>query len=137
MLISLTAEEVIWLIERVANDDFGGDEDGYEVDPYNLITSLAKSYVEIIPKIFADEEIEGEYSVPVTLAELWVLREKVSNFDTTPEGEKLGMKLLLKIYSAILKAGDDDAFLASLSHAMGSEGHSPRKSGDDKEYAVV
>lgn len=135
MLLSLTADEVMWLLEKSKNDDCG-DEDDYEVDPYHMAKALARQFVEIIPRVLAAEEMGGEeFAVELTFGELWVLREKVSVFDKTPAGDQLGMKLLLKIYSAILKAEEDNDFFDSIGDMLSKSRES--KTGDDGEYAYA
>ena len=114
-LLSLTADEVLVLTDRVQNTDKGTEDMGCSA--YPLLLKLGSAYLDS----FGDGgKRSGEIPISVSEAEAWLLRSKVSSADKSPSDALFGVKLLCKIYRVLLdynivmevpeSGGEDDEF---------------------------
>jgi len=112
--LSLTADEVLVLTDRVQNLDRGTED--MACSAYPLLLRLGSAYVEMLGEV----KQSGEISIAVSEAEAWLLRSKVASSDKSAADALFGVKLLCKIYKILLAynmdlplpdaGGDDDEF---------------------------
>lgn len=96
-VLSLTADEIMLLTDRVSNGDVGVEPHG--LSAYPLLLKLGSAYLDA----FGDgTKRAGEIPIAVTEAEAWLLRARVSSADKSPSDALLGVKLLCKLYAALL-----------------------------------
>jgi hypothetical protein len=96
-VLEFSAEEVMVLTDRVTNADYGTEDQ--RVTPYLLLLKLGSAYVEMLGN---GVKREGMLQIALTESELWLLRSKVNSTDKTPNDSLFGVKLLTKLYSALL-----------------------------------
>jgi len=94
--LSLTADEVLVLTDRVQNHDHGTDD--MSCSPYPLLLRLGSAYVEML----ANGKQAGEIPIAVSEPEAWLLRSKVASSDKSPSDQLFGVKLLAKLYRVLL-----------------------------------
>src|SRR5207248_1211828 len=94
--LSLTADEVMVLTDRVMNQDRGTEDMGCSA--YLLLLRLGSAYVEML----SDGKKPGEISVAVSESEAWLLRSKITSGDKSSSDALFGVKLLSKIYRVLL-----------------------------------
>lgn len=93
--LALNRDEVLALTDRVKNDDLGHEP--HSLSSYVLLLKLGSLYLELTA-----DGAEGERTVHLTEAETWLLRGKVSSFDQTAHDPQFGVRLLRKLYAALL-----------------------------------
>jgi len=94
--LSLTADEVMVLTDRVMNQDRGTED--MSCCAYLLLLRLGSAYVEML----SEGKKPGEISVAVSEAEAWLLRSKITSGDKSSSDALFGVKLLSKIYRILL-----------------------------------
>jgi hypothetical protein len=94
--LSLTADEVLVLTDRVQNHDRGTED--MSCSAYPLLLKLGSAYCEML----GDGKQSGEIAIAVSEAEAWLLRSKVSSADKSPSDALFGVKLLCKLYRVLL-----------------------------------
>jgi len=94
--VSLTADEVMVLTDRVLNHDRGTED--MAVCAYPLLLRLGSAYVEML----GEGKKPGEIPVAVSEAEAWLLRSKITSGDKSSADALFGVKLLTKIYRVLL-----------------------------------
>lgn len=96
-LLSLTADEIMLLTDRIQAADVGVEPHG--LSAYPLLLRLGSAYLDA----FGDgTKREGTIPLSVSEAEAWLLRSKVSSGDKSPSDALLGVKLLCKIFRVLL-----------------------------------
>src|SRR4051812_11070452 len=73
--LSLAADEIMVLTDRVLNGDHGTEDMAVSVHP--LLLRLGSSYVEML----GDGKKPGELPIAVSEAEAWLLRSKITSGD--------------------------------------------------------
>src|SRR5439155_20635484 len=91
--LSLTAEEVLVLTDRVMNADRGTED--MACGAYPLLLRLGSAYVEML----GNGKQTGEITLAISEPEAWLLRSKVSSADKSASDALFGVKLLCKIYN--------------------------------------
>lgn len=111
MRLELTTEEVIFLTDKVENDDYGSEEQ--PVDPYILLRKLGAEYLDTVTMWLKDVNQENlpPIYIDVSEPELWTLRSKVSSLEQTQKDAFFGMRLLCKIYAALINPISDDKWI--------------------------
>jgi hypothetical protein len=143
--LALNRDEVLTLADRVENDDPGHAP--HTLSAYPLLLKLGSLYLEL-----TEDGVESsrEAAVQLTEAEAWLLRAKVSSFDQTATDPQFGVRLLRKLYAALLAcdAGADVLPAAADNHEpanqatlvrLWKEGQDARDSGahpDDPDRAA-
>jgi hypothetical protein len=94
--LSLTADEVLVLTDRVQNQDRGTED--MACSPYPLLLRLGSAYLEMLE----NGKQDGEIPIAVSEAETWLLRSKVTSGDRSASDPLFGVKLLSKIYRVLL-----------------------------------
>lgn len=95
--LSLTADEILVITDRVRNDAVGVEPHGLSAFP--LLLKLASAYLDA----FGDgTKRAGEIPVSVSEAEVWLVRSLISSGDKSPADVLFGVNLLCKIYRALL-----------------------------------
>ena len=100
--LSLTAEEIMVLTDRVLNTDHGTED--MACSAYALLLRLGSAYVE---KLGATKR-DGELPIAVSEAEAWLLRSKITSGDKSQADPLFGVKLLSKIYRCVLAYNTPD-----------------------------
>jgi hypothetical protein len=101
--LSLTADEILVLTDRVQNHDRGTED--MSCSAYPLLLRLGSAYVEML----GEGKQGGEISIALSEAEAWLLRSKVSSADKSPSDALFGVKLLCKLYRVLLAYNVDVA----------------------------
>ncbi len=119
MIIKLTPEEVLFLTDKIENDDYGAEEQ--ECDPFELLRKFAGAYRSVATALLQHQEdqMPSEYLLDLTEPELWVLRGKVSSLDGHAQNPRFGMRLLNKIYQALLNPAVDRGWLERHTDTVG------------------
>ena len=94
--LSLTADEVMVLTDRVMNQDRGTED--MSCCAYLLLLRLGSAYIEML----GDGKKPGEVTVAVSEPEAWLLRSKITSGDKSSSDALFGVKLLSKIYHVLL-----------------------------------
>jgi hypothetical protein len=94
--LSLTADEVLVLTDRVLNQDRGTED--MACSAYALLLRLGSAYVEMLES----GKKPGEIPIAVSEAEAWLLRSKVTSADKSASDQLFGVKLLSKLYRVLL-----------------------------------
>lgn len=119
--LSLTADEVMVLTDRVLNSDRGTED--MSCSSYPLILKLGSAYTDML----GASKQPGEITIAVSEPEAWLLRSKVTSSDKTAADALFGVRLLCKIYTVLLEynrtplpeaGGEDDAFTADRKAAL-------------------
>jgi len=115
VLINLTPREILYLTDKIENDDCGWEDQ--EVDTFELLRKMADRWLAVVRPLLANQMDQAELSskllaVDLTEAELWLIRTKVSSLDGTPEDPKFGIRLLEKIFSGLLNPETEKGWLA-------------------------
>ena len=93
----LNANEIMLLADRVRNEDRGTED--MPTCSYPLLLKLGSLYVEAVG---VPLPIKDDIPIAVSEAEAWLLRSKVQSGDKTAADGQFGVKLLTKIYRALL-----------------------------------
>ena len=93
--LELTAMEVLLLTDRIQNTD---REDNREIAKPFLL-KLASAYLEMI----GERPREGTCTIWVTEPEAWLARSKFNSGDRCDADPKLGIHMLRKLYTILLK----------------------------------
>lgn len=93
----LNPDEIMLLTDRVRNDDRNTEDQS--VCAYELLLKLGSLYVEAVG---SGTPISTELVVAVSESECWLLRSKVQSGDKTARDALFGVKLLTKLYRALL-----------------------------------
>src|ERR1041384_920141 len=101
--LSLTADEILVLTDRVQNQDRGTED--MSCSAYPLLLRLGSAYVEML----GEGKQSGEISIAVSESEAWLLRTKVASADKSASDPLFGVKLLCKIYRVLLAYNMDIA----------------------------
>lgn len=108
-VLTLVADEVMLLTDRVLNQDKGTED--MAVSVYPLLLKLGSAYVEA----FGDgSKRPGEIYLGVSEAELWLLRSKIVSADKMATDTLLGVKLLVKIYRGLLAYNTEGVAIGAL-----------------------
>lgn len=95
---TLNCDEIISLTDRVHSEDGGTEEQRVHI--FELLRKMASVYLEA-----ADVKIKGsarDIPIAFTEPELWLLRNRVTSNEKTSTDQLWGVKLLVKLYVAIL-----------------------------------
>lgn len=95
--ITLVRDEVMVLIDRVANTDRGTEDQ--QVIPYRLILKLGSLYLEVVKP---ESPATAAGSIRLTEAETWLLRAKVQSGDKMASDAQFGIRLLHKLYELLI-----------------------------------
>jgi hypothetical protein len=95
--LELTADEVLVLTDRTLNTDYGTEEQ--RVSPLPLLLRLGSAYVE---QLGGGAKATEKVALTFSCSELWLLRSKVTSGDKTATDNLFGVKLLTKIYAALM-----------------------------------
>jgi hypothetical protein len=96
-LIELNADEVMCLSDRVLNHDAGTEEQ--RMSGYCLLLKLGSAFVELVG---SGQKQPGTVPIAVTEGEAWLLRSKIISSDKTASDPLFGVRLLTKLYTALL-----------------------------------
>lgn len=96
--VALTRDEVICLTDRVANTDRGTED--MALSSYPLLLKLGGLYLELVQPDGSNST--REVAVTLSEAEIWLLRSKVTSGERSASDAMLGVKLLRKLYGALL-----------------------------------
>jgi hypothetical protein len=96
-LINLNADEVMCLSDRVLNHDAGTEEQ--RMSGYCLLLKLGSAFVELVG---TGQKQGGTVPIAVTEGEAWLLRSKIISSDKTATDSLFGIRLLTKLYTALL-----------------------------------
>ncbi len=95
--LSMTADEVILLTERVKTTDLGTED--HRVIPYRFLERLGSVYLELVQD---DRKVPGTVAVVLTEAEAWLSLDQVSSMDRTTDDALLGVKLKRKLFRLLI-----------------------------------
>lgn len=99
--IDLTAMEVLFLTDRVQNED---KDEGKQIAK-RLLIKLAAAYLEML-----DEKPKaGTVTIWLTEPETWLARSKFNSGDRCDADPKLGIHMLRKLYTLLLAFDTTDA----------------------------
>jgi hypothetical protein len=101
--LTLTADEVLVLTDRVQNQDRGTED--MTCSAYSLLLRLGSAYVEML----GNGKQTGEIPIAVSEEEAWLLRSKVTSADKSASDPLFGVKLLTKVYQILLAYNVDVA----------------------------
>lgn len=101
--ISLNADEVMVVTDRVLNFDVGTED--MQVVAYKLLLKLGSAYVEMLGSESGKKA--GFVEISMSEPELWLIRSKIHSGDKSSNDALFGVKLLTKIYTLLLEYNSD------------------------------
>jgi hypothetical protein len=109
--VALNADEVMCLSDRVLNHDCGTEPMCLSAFP--LLLKLGSLFVELVG---SGTKQGGELPIVLTEPEIWLLRGKITTGDKTASDPLFGVRLLNKLYTALLELNGADPGLPDGEH---------------------